>query len=257
MFRAYLVKILRSPLIYLCIVGIAAVFALQPIEQYCQLKLLPFLDIEKMFSYVRDIGYNKDIVTVLGALPFVANFASEWQTGVTTQCVTRCGTKKYITANIAFCALSTLVTVMLGLLLFVFVFSFVMPLYVPDGNLISPYCHNLILITGHPFLYLLSNIFVFALSIAMYSVMGLTISAIFPNKYVAIASPLIINSFIKWINQTPNIFNVDLVAQSYRPTWESPLLSILYAVGYFGAISAVFAVLFAAIVKRRVRNEIV
>ena len=259
MFRAYLYKILHSPMFYISIVAIALLCATEPIVNLSKSMWMSFgySDIINLIGSFCNMGDYAKVVTVLGCLPFVANFASEWTSDVTTQAVTRCGAKKYTITNIFFCALSSFVVTILGMLLFTGVMSFFLPIYMPDNNPIDPCCHGLLLINGHPFLYLLSNLATFAAGVAMYSIIGLMISSIFPNKYVAIAAPLIANYALGWATGgNSNIFNIDFVCNSFMPRWESPLLSLLYAFAYLGAIAAVFGIAFYIIVKRRIQNDI-
>ena len=101
MFRTYFHKLIRSPLLYVAIIGTAVICMLQTgLVSYSRGKLgqTVVFDIDYMLS-IQDFP---KIMSIMCSLPFAANFASEWKNHVTTQCVTRCGVKKYTAANIFF-----------------------------------------------------------------------------------------------------------------------------------------------------------
>lgn len=256
MFRTYFHKLIRSPLLYVAIIGTAVICMLQTgLVSYSRGKLgqTVVFDIDYMLS-IQDFP---KIMSIMCSLPFAANFASEWKNHVTTQCVTRCGVKKYTAANIFFCAISSFFAVMAGILLFSLIHSFFVPFCNENDFKYYNVCHGQIIADGHPFLYLLSNIFIFAVGISMTSVMGLMMSAIFPDKYIAVCTPLVFNFFIERLtgNWTPLLRFPQLLSSTF-PQLYNPVLSILYTFALFSVMAALCGLMFAHIVKRRVRSEI-
>lgn len=251
MTRAYLFKLFRSPLTYIAIIGTAALCFTNGI-------------INRDF-YVGTVAYHVDLflhldayrklLPVFGALPFTANFADEWKSGVTINCALRRGVKKYAAANVLFCAATSLLTVVLGMLLYAFIYSLFIPLY---AEYTDPFTFLLgrLLTGGLGWLYMIFQIFIFACSCSMWAVMGMLLSALMPNKYVAIASPFVASYIVERITiQFPPRLNLWLLSLAAME-WKSDLAGVLYTVGIFAAISTVCGILFYIVVRKRVRNEI-
>lgn len=251
MTRAYLFKLFRSPLTYIAIIGTAALcFTHGVINRN-------FYD--DTVVYHVDIFLNLDayrkLLPVFGALPFAANFSDEWKSGVTLGCTLRRGVKKYAAANVLFCAATSLLTVFLGMMLYAGVYSLFIPLYGEYNNPAS-FLFGGLLTSGRGWLFMIFQIFIFACSCSMWAVMGLLLSALMPNKYVAIAAPFVASYIVERITiQFPprlNLWYLSLGAMDAK----SDLMGFLYIVGVFAEISAVCGVLFYIIVRKRVRNEI-
>ncbi len=250
MVRAYMYKLLRSPLFYIGIAGIAAL---------CCTNFLTYgLFYGDVVSHIRnflDVGQYRKAIAVFGALPFAANFAEEWGNGITLQIVSRKGVFSYSMANVVFCAVCTMVTVFAGMMIFSWVYSLFVPIYVPNGN---PYhlIFGRFLESGHGGIFLTLKILVFAVSCAMWSVMGMLMSAIFPNKFVAICTPFVASYVVERITiQFPDHLNLWYISLSFVK-FNSDFVGFMYCVGMFAAISAVCSIAFVHLVRKRVQNEI-
>lgn len=251
MTRAYLFKLFRSPLTYIAILGTAALCFTHGIinRNFYYDTVVYHVDV-----FLHLDAYRK-LLPVFGALPFTANFADEWKSGVTINCALRRGVKKYAAANVLFCAVTSLLTVFLGMALYAIVYSFFIPLY-GEYNNPAPSLLGGLLTSGRGWLYMLFQIFIFACSCSMWAVMGLLLSAVMPNKYVAIAAPFVASYIVERITlQFPNKLNLWLLSLGAINA-KSDLAGLLHIVGVFAALSAVCGVLFYIIVRRRVRNEI-
>ena len=91
----------------------------------------------------------------------------------------------------------------------------------------------------------------------MWSVMGLVLSAFFPNKYIAISAPFVASYVVERIAmKLPEMFNLWHISLSYPIPNQNPVAVFLYAIGLFALIITAFGIVFAAVVKRRVQNEI-
>lgn len=251
MTRAYLFKLFRSPITYIAILGTAALCFTHGIinRNFYDGTVVYHVDL-----FLHLDAYRK-LLPVFGALPFTANFADEWKSGVTINCALRRGVKKYAAANVLFCAVTSLATVFLGMALYAGVYSLFIPLYGEYNNPASFLLGGL-LTSGRGWLFMIFQIFIFACSCSMWAVMGLLLSAVMPNKYVAIAAPFVASYIVERITiQLPprlNLWYLSLGAMDAKSDVEG----FLYIVGVFAAISAGCGVLFYIIVRKRVRNEI-
>lgn len=253
MFKAYTYKLISSPLLYIGIIGAAALCCTEYLSGdfgigSVQYHVSVFLGLAK---------YRKAIV-VFGALPFAANFADEWTNGVTKDCVVRTGAEKYAAINLLVCWFSAMLTVFGGMMLFMCFDSLFVPWSEVDSN---PY--NLIfehfLNEGNGVMYLLLVTLVFSAGCAMWAVMGMLLSVFFPNKYVAVCSPFISSYVIERITMNfSNWFNLHDIALSYIPYdyFGSDLLGLLYCVGLFAVVAAFCGGIFYIFFKKRLQNEL-
>lgn len=250
MFRAYIYKLLRSPLLYMGILGVMAL---------CCTNFLTYGFFHGNVVYhvgmFLNMGVYRKAMAVFAALPFTANFVDEWTSGVAVHCIARKGIKKYAVANVLFCAAAAMLTVFLGMTLFSGLYSLFVPFYVYDGN---PYgfIFGQFLSSGHGGIYLILRILVFSASCAMWAVMGMLLSAFLPNKYAAVCSPFVASYVIERITILfPADLNLWYLSLSFV-TFKSDLIGFLYCVGIFAAISAVCGIAFVYLVRKRVQNEI-
>ncbi len=252
MFRAYVYKLFRSPLLYVSILGIACLCSTEFLNSFGYGSVVYHIEI-----FLGLAKYRK-AVAVFGALPFTANFADEWTNGVVKECIIRRNIKKYAAANLLFCWFSTMLTVLLGMWLFMCFDSLSAPWNIVDNN---PYAFIFegLKYNGHEHLYLLLITSVFSADCAAWAVTGMLLSAFFPNKYVAICTPFVASYVIERITTALRSPWLDLynLATSYIPASffnGSDLLGFLYCVGIFAAIAAVCGIIFYFVVKRKVQN---
>ena len=247
MFRAYFYKLLRSPLFYLAFAATLALsFYYYMTRGHDHINIL-----EDLTSFISFQDYRK-IFVIFAALPFTSNFADEWNSKTVVNCVTRKKSYNYAVTNIVMCYISAFAAVFLGLAVYVLMRSAEMPLFDPD-NPFGGFAG--VFENGAPMLGLLLMVFVFASSCGMWAVMGLTASAFFPSKYIAICAPFVFCYVIdKFTNNLPDIFK--LGALSLSGSDMRPLPFFLWANFVFLAISAICGVIFTVRVKRRIENEL-
>ncbi len=252
MLRAYLYKTIRSPLLYIGVLGVTAVCftmfnAFTPYVHYSSVieEIEGFLIFEQIYK----------IITVFAALGTTANFAEEWRSKAAMSAAARCGAVKYAVAQAVICFFGAVLTVFLGMMLFAGIYSFFLPLYSDNGNPLSqPY--GVFVEMGAPILEIAAVVTVFAVSCAAWCVMGLMLSAIFPNKYIAICAPFAASYIIERPTLSlPSPLNLWHIGSSMLQ-WDSALLQFAYSVGIYTAIAAVCGIIFVIIVKRRFSCEI-
>lgn len=242
MYRAYFYKLIRSPYLYIGIVGVFGI---------CSLRLLPSafkgIDVIAEMEILRTLDGFQKMFVILGALPFAANFSDEWNCMVTTSCVTRKSIRKYSAANVVMCYASSLVTVFVGMMIFVGVYSMIYPFYLPGKESMLPPYDVL-----PPLLGIMAVTFVFSASCAMWAVMGLMLSAFFPSKYIAICSPFVFSYAIERISM--NFSDDNLWSISLSHTALSALPAFIFANFVFLGISAVCGIIFTFTAERKVQN---
>lgn len=253
MIRAYTYKLLRSPLLYISIFGIAALCFTTFIN--CR---FGYDSVSYHMELFLDLAQYRNCLIIFGALPFSANFADEWNSGIVKECVVRKGVKKYAVQNLMFCWFSSFIAVFWGMWLFMCIDSLFVPWsYItpnPSYFIFEEYLHN-----GQGEVYLFFSTIVYASCCAAWSVAGMFISVFFPNKFVAICMPLIACYFMNRISMIApswvNLHHISLSAFPYE-YFNSSFLGFIYCVGIYAVIAAVCGAVFCFALKRRVQNEI-
>ncbi len=244
MFRAYIFKIMRSPYLYIGFIGVLA------ISFYSMNRGRNGGDVYTDLFLLLDIESYRRMYAIFGAIPFAANFADEWNSRTISSCVTRKNVLKYSVSNIAVCFISAFAAVFLGLMIFVFADLMLKPPFDelnPTGAYAELFENGAVLL---PFLF---TTMIFALSCGMWAIMGLTLSAFFPSKYVAVCSPFVFCYLIERLTRSfPEEF--DLHALAHSATSHSAAFIVPWASGVFLAVSLICGIIFTLVVRRRVQN---
>lgn len=213
-------------------------------------------DVVAQMGRFYNISIMRKIVYIFAAMVFAGNFADEWTNSVTVNCITRRGLKKYIISNAVMCFVSSAILVFTGIVLFARVYSFVLPLYKNDYGIPTEPPYGQFLDAGLPFVKIILEALVYAVSCGFWSLVGMTVSAAFPNKYVSICAPVAMNFILERITSLyPAEINLRSVALSYLH-WNSAVGQFLYSIAFYVLLGVITAFIFALLVKRRVQNEI-
>lgn len=247
MMRANLFKLIHSPMFYLSPLAVLAISlynAFYGIHTFSNLLL--------KIDYLISFEFYRKLFILFAALPFSSNFADEWNSKVITNCISRRNVRVYAVSNITICFLSAFAVVFAGMMIYVFVQSAQMPLY--DENSFFPPYGELIK-NGAPMLAITAIVFVYALSCAMWAVMGLAATAFFPSRYIAVCAPFVFSyMFERFSKIVPGEFQLGPLSQSWSG-WE-PLPAFAKSVAVILSITAVCGAIFTIKVKRRIENEL-
>ncbi len=252
MIKGYLYKLTRNPLTYIGVMGVFAV---------CLINLRGMLINEHTTVLDRidlflDLDAFRKLVVIFAALPFTANFADEWKNNVAMHCITRRGIKKYAFSNVVFCVVTAFLAVFIGIMLYMLAMSLFMEFDKPDMNTHAGYPYCEFLNNGPRFLYPVIRVFVFSVSCSAWCAVGLMLSALIPNKYVAVCSPVVASYVIERITiQLPVEFNLHSLSLSV-PLICNSLVTFIYTMLIFLSISALCGFGFYFILRKRVQNEI-
>lgn len=250
--RAYFYKLLTSPNVYIGIIGIASLsfFSIFVNNWGCLNDT-----VISNFDYLLNVDATRKIIVILGAVSFAANFAEEWNNSVTTSVALRCGTRKYAISNIICVFVSSIITVFLGIILFVGIAAlFADKFSTLSGSYRKPFAP--IFENNVPFFYVAYKSFVLAVSCGTWSVIGLAVSAFFPNKYVAVTAPIVISYLLEratFFNSNQFcIVQLQIGELGFNSLWGQ----LFYCIGFFTVLAAAGGAVFYVILKRRVQNEI-
>lgn len=255
MLRGYLYKLIRSPLTYAGILGVFAVC----LANTRGMNINEYTTVIQRIDLFLDLDAFRKLTVIFAAVPFTANFADEWKNGVTVSCVSRKGVKSYAFSNVLLCAATAFLALFVGISLYMLTASFFSDFDRPAVNDINietgyPYCE--LLNNGPRFLYPIIRVFIFSLSGAMWCVMGLMLSALVPNKYVAVCSPVVASYVVERITmQLPVRLNLYSLSMSV-PLVINSTVTFIYTVMMFTVISAACGWVFYRVLRKRVQNEI-
>lgn len=246
MLRSYYFKLLHSPFLYVGIIGVFGLCLISTNEYLVGADV--YVDMHLLLEME---GYRKAFI-VFAAIPFASNFADEWNSKAITNCVSRKSTPNYAVTNVLYCYISALLAVFIPLVVFAAVSCLSKPLFAGSNGFPS---YGELAEVGLPFLALIFYFLTFSLSCAMWAVMGMTLSAFFPSKYIAIGAPFILSHAIeRFTSHLPYQFDLMGLSMSYL---DFPWLGALcYTTLIFTGISALCGILFVKTVERRVQNEL-
>ena len=251
-------QVYTSKVFYLAIIGVTVLCF---ISVWDSLEM-PGVSVSYLIEIFIGLAMFKKIVVLFAAIPFVSSFCSDWKCQYIKPVIIRARINKYIRARIITCFVTGLLTVFFGLLLFILLLSFRMPIF-PMGNYenvinlpLAPLATSFI-----PISYIVARCFVFSLAAVLWSMVGLTVSAFIPIHFVAIASTVIASYFLEQITYfyLPDWLNLYKLTGSEDVIHQGPYISLFYFifVFVFVSFSALAGLLFQYQVKRRINNEVV
>lgn len=242
--RNYILKIISSPISYL---SILATILVCHIHVFSASYVSPaFITIQTML----DLSAFRKIIVLFTSFPFAANFCSEWNSNSCYYNIIRTTKGKYIRANIIAVSVSSFFVVFIALSIYTLYLSVKYGFYENTDSSLGVYSD------WGPKVFIFIKIFIYSLSAMSWVIFGYAISAIFPNPFVAICSPLILSYILELVtiknDFLPNLWHLSL---SHSNISTDPLVVFVYTTFVFLFLSFLYALLFSKIVERRIRNE--
>jgi hypothetical protein len=249
-------QLFSSPWLYVAAAGLCGLCFVSIWQYYIEAKETSILYLFELFL---GLSMFKKLAVLFAAVPFAAVFCSDWNCQYIKPVVIRSGIKKYAWSRITLCFLSAFITVFIGLILFFILLSLKMPLFLESDmdNLISePFAS--IAYGVMPVMYILAEAAVFSMAAALWSVVGMTVSAYIPNRFVALASPVIACYLLEELTAyLPNFLNIYYLTRSANVIRQGAALSFSYFCFVFVGLSLLSGLLFSRQVRRRIQNEVV
>lgn len=199
------------------------------------------------------LGMFKKVMVFFAAIPFVTVYCQDYNSGYIKSLIVRSSERNYAWSNIIVCSLSGFTAVFVGMVAYFGIVSCFCP---PQAYETVGAYSNMAL--NSPILYVLLIVGVFSLYATMWTIVGLTLSSILPDNYVALGSPLIFGYILEEMTfGLPSYLNLYKLSQSFAVFDKSPFLNYFYTMGVFILIMAISGCVFSHFVKRRSRNEMV
>lgn len=253
-FTSYLKKILLSPITYISIAGVSMICIIGCTTGAANV----YAGILNAYDVMLDLSTYRKFILFFAALPFVSCFAQEWNCNASNHIIARSNTNKYMLTHIFMTFSITFLVCFLGILLGIgclcIKYSFYPLSY--DNQYTEPFLKLLNsreTIWNYFFLRTLN----YSLSIAIWSLSGLALSAVFLNTFMAICAPLVFSYVIEMITiesgYLPNLWYLSL---SHTNISENTWIAEGYIVLIFSIVGIAFAEVFRYFAKRRIENEI-
>ncbi len=215
-------------------------------------------DILLLFKYSGEGSTFNMLMVMVCVLPYSTSFCSDWNSQNIRSCVIRTGCVKYCLSKVISCALSSGCAMMLGMVLFLISLLPRLPLVSVRATNYEYFATRTLagefLLQNQYIKYFLVYILLGFLTGALWSIVGLFISAYVPNKFVIICGPFIIYYFLNLISYSfPIYLRLEKVYTGkciLGGTWTS----LFYAVFLFIVLSVTVSILFTRSVKRRLAN---
>lgn len=142
------------------------------------------------------------VICILPAISYSITLATEWETHATSYWIVRMGITPYVISKMIISAIAGLLTLVIGMLLFIGIFSIWYPIYVSPHTY---FAYETLLEEGRIGAGLVGYILHYALSGALVSACGTFVATIIPNPFVAVSSPLIIHFTLTRLTATMHL----------------------------------------------------
>lgn len=187
------------------------------------------------------------ILCIAPILPYGMSFATDTEDKASSFWVIRAGTTEYAAGKFIASAVGGFLSVAVGIVAFSLIMSAFFPLYA--GNSQTGDSYAALLQNNEPVLYILAIAVHYALSAALFAGTAMAVSSFIPNKFCALATPVVIYFVLMLITTyapIPDFLKVSRLVQDIYPD-VSPLAAFLYKLI---PVAAVLAVLFYITVRR-------
>lgn len=198
--------------------------------------------------------FSHYMLSILAALPFAANYSIEQQNGAVVYRILRSSKRNYCSTKILVSAICGGLTVCIGCLLFILALSTYLPLITSQKVLelsAVPYACTLSIGGGVP--YFVISLYLAFLRGALYSSVGMCVSAFLPNPYIAVCSPMIFEFFLVECGRLlrlPAALRLDLILSARGTLFSDSATLVIVTVVVLSIIILCFK-LFSARCERR------
>jgi hypothetical protein len=207
------------------------------------------------FSIVMFGSYSSDWFPMLAALPFAASYCEERRCGITPLTAARASANSYCISKVLVCAVTGGLSLGCGILLHTGLLSVWLPLLDSETyRSMQGLPFAAAIMSGSGIGYFLIGAYLAFLRGVLASSAALAVSAYFPNKYVAIASPFILHFIaVRVFNllHIPNSARLDLILRGRAGTGNDGGTLLLAT-----AVVAGLALLCGYLFTRRVKEDI-
>ncbi len=215
-------------------------------------------DVLYFWNIAQNIGYFTSVSILCCTAINCTAFLNDYRSNFYRSCVLRSGKLSYTLSKYLSCVVTGGLTLALGLVLFILIMRIKFPFIAEESSYLESYIRSSntmftgkILEGGHYFGFFAVQTLLAFLFGALWSSVGICLSAFITDKYVASFSPYIIwyasRSILSGIFKTEAIFNGNYNIGGIGG-------SILWAIAYFGAVIIILGFVFCKKAGKRCEN---
>ncbi len=226
-----------------------------------------YYDVATLFDFLHYTGVYVTMIILCASFCYSDAFCTDWKDKALYLYCVRGSTKNYCAVRVLTCALAGGLGPVLGLLLFVVTFSFRFPLLDVRGGRYSSTVdevaaltenHSIIspvILSENGALYFALIFYLVFLVCALYAVVGLAVSVIIPNRFVAIFSPYLL-FFLEslFLSKIPVMKSIQIMSGNFS-FGLGVFGNLLVITLVIGSMIALLGVFFTKMVKRKLANE--
>jgi len=247
-------RIFSSPKIYCSIAGVVSL---------CYISTGKYIHGSEDIYYILDIliglSVFKKLIVIFAALPCVTGFYDDWKHQYIKNIVLRTGKKNYMISKIVVCVTISFLVVFIGILLFI---SGLIATGTDCSGIYKSGALNEIMPYGtllyqNSFWYICSIASIYALSMSVWAMSGLMLSAFIPNSFAAVCSPLIFSYLLEEVTAFfPPYFNMYFLSKGSDILGKGAAYSYFYTIFVFALFFWGEGYIFGKRVNRRLENGI-
>lgn len=211
------------------------------------------------FSFSLSMGYAAPVLPLMAALPFGTAFCADWRSGYALPVVMRSGKRRYLRSKALSGALSGGLASALGMLAFILVLNARFP---PDFSR-APFLGDIVGLqallagggVGAYLAYYGAQLLLAFFAGMFWALTALAFSALYPSAALTMVAPLVLHRLLQeagnWVRIPPWM---DITLLESGGADLPPARMLAAGAGVFGALSALFALLFSWRAGRRLRD---
>ncbi|MGN0619481.1 MAG: hypothetical protein ACI4J7_10735 [Ruminiclostridium sp.] len=213
-----------------------------------------------MDTYVNVLHFSssRKLITLFSSIPFTMRFCSELRSGITSSVIARSSKKSYIRVHAVLCFIFAFITAFIGIVFCVGVLGIFFPIGADRTELYDYGYWILLNKNSTAWQYILATAFHFSLSVGMWSLSGIALSAFFPDPFIALCTPVVMSYVLEFVSMEidflPDLWNLS-VSNAGTGITDNIIIESLYITTVFAVMALIFAELFCFAAKRRLCHE--
>lgn len=201
---------------------------------------------------------NFDVIFLLfAALPGTTLFCSDWDNRFIRFSAMRSSKNTYAASKVLACFFSALFSVFLSGWLTVIIFSFKYSMYLPRDNTMAYGAYQALITPEGTPLYLCISFICKGFCAGFLCVLALWFSTKVTNVFVSLATPMLAYYIIEVLSFAVRVIPSTLFIgnlSAARVSMGGPAVSLIYTLGVFTVLAALFGFMFVKSCKRRILN---
>lgn len=236
----------------------AASYILSSVDELRYMWNVKSCDVLFFWDMAQNIGYFTSLSILCCTAINCTSFLNDYHSNYYRNCVLRSGKLRYTLSKYVSCVVAGGLTLAVGLVIFIMILRVKFPLISEDSSYLELYVHSSdsiftgeLLKSGHYIGFFAVQALLAFLFGALWSAVGICMSAFITDKYVATFSPYVVWYTLRGVLpaflRTERIFNGDYNMGGIGG-------SLLFAAIYFGSVIVVLGIIFCNKAGRRCEN---